>query len=132
MTINNVQNINHFENIVVYFPSEYCLVACVFRTKFTNTRFKTIVGNVNTICTNSLPQIFLLLPKNAKHCVQPISHAELLFFAVSLNLCYNVSKLGLVQQRLIVGKRFNKLTEEKQQELISSQIIIKNNAFGSP
>ena len=40
----------------------------------------------------------------------------------SLTISANVSKI--VQQRLIFGRKFNKLTEEKQQELISSQINI--------
>jgi len=48
----------------------------------------------------------------------------------SLSISANVSTV--VRQRLIFGRKFNKLTEEKQQELISSQINIKYNVFGIP
>ena len=50
----------------------------------------------------------------------------------SLSLTISANVLKVVQQRLILCRKFNKLTEEKQQELIFSQINIKNNAFGSP
>ena len=55
------------------------------------------------------------------------------FIAVSLNLCLYLKSYSITVDYVnIVGRRFNKMAEDNQKDLLSAEIDIKQFAFGSP